>query len=63
MLVGLAGFAVGACELVEGELRLWVESVTDGVGCSGCGTRAAGHGRSETLVRGLPVADRPQAVV
>jgi hypothetical protein len=45
MLVGLAGFAAGVSELVDGELWPWVETVADVVGCSGCGTRAVGHGR------------------
>jgi len=63
MLVGLAGFAAGAAELVDGELWLWVETVADVVGCSDCGTRAVGHGRSRTLVRDLPVAGRPTVLV
>ena len=63
MLVGLAGFAAGVSELVDGELWLWVETVADVVGCSGCGTRAVGHGRSETLVRDLPIAGRPTVLV
>jgi transposase len=63
MLVGLAGFAAGASELVDGELWLWVETVADVVGCWGCGTRAVGHGRSVTLVRGLPMAGRPTVLV
>jgi len=63
MLVGLAGFAAGVSELVDGELWLWVETVADVVGCSGCGTRAVGHGRSVTLVRDLPMAGRPTVLV
>jgi len=63
MLVGLAGFVAGVSELVDGELWLWVETVADVVGCSGCGTRAVGHGRSVTLVRDLPMAGRPTVLV
>ena len=63
MLVGLAGFAAGVSELVDGELWLWVETVADVVGCSGCGTRAVGHGRARTLVRDLPMAGRPTVLV
>jgi transposase len=63
MLVGLAGFAAGAGRVVDGELWLWVETVADVVGCSGCGTRPVGHGRSRTLVRDRPVAGRPTVLV
>ena len=58
MLVGMAGFVVGAQELVDGELWLFVETAADVTGCPRCGTRAVGHGRSRTAVRDLPVAGR-----
>ena len=58
-LVGMPGFVVGAQELVDGELWLYVETATDVMGCLGCGTRAVGHGRSRTLVRDLPISGRP----
>ncbi|MGI8515706.1 MAG: transposase family protein [Acidimicrobiia bacterium] len=62
-LVGMPGFVVGAQRLVDGELWLRVETTADLVGCSGCGTRAVGHGRQKTLVRDLPVSGRPTVLV
>ena len=59
VLVGMDGFVVGAQEVVDGELWLFVETEADVAGCGGCGTRAVGHGRSRTAVRDLPVAGRP----
>jgi len=58
-LVGLPGFVVGAHQLVDGELWLYVETTADVVGCPRCGVRAVGHGRQRTLIRDLPVAGRP----
>jgi transposase len=58
-LVGMPGFVVGAHQLVDGELWLFVETTADVVGCSECGTRAVGHGRARTLVRDLSVSGRP----
>jgi len=63
VLVGMPGFVVGATELVDGELWLRVETTADLVGCSGCGTRAVGHGRHVTLVRDLPISGRPTVLV
>jgi transposase len=63
MLVGMAGFVVGAQELVDGELWLFVETAADVTGCPRCGTRAVGHGRSRTAVRDLPVAGRATVLV
>lgn len=63
VLVGMPGFVVGAQELVEGELWLYVETTADLVGCSRCGTRAVGHGRSKTLVRDLAISGRPTVLV
>ncbi len=62
-LVGMPGFVVGAEEVVDGELWLYVETTADVMGCSGCGTRAVGHGRSRTLVRDLPISGRPTVLV
>jgi transposase len=62
-LVGMAGFVVGAQERVEGEWWLYVETTADVVGCSGCGSRAVGHGRVCTAVRDLPVAGTPVVLV
>lgn len=62
-LVGMAGFVVGAQELIDGEWWLYVETTADLVGCRGCGTRAVGHGRARTPVRDLPIAGRPTVLV
>lgn len=59
VLVGMPGFVVGAQQLVDGELWLFVETTADFTGCPGCGTRAVGHGRRSTLVRDLAVSGRP----
>lgn len=37
VLVGLPEFVVGAQELVDGEVWLYVETTADLVGCRGCG--------------------------
>lgn len=63
VLVGMPGFVVGATSVVDGELWLRVETTADLVGCSGCGTRAVGHGRYKTLVRDLPISGRPTVLV
>lgn len=63
VLVGMAGFVVGAQELVAGELWLYVETTAEVVGCPGCGTRAVGHGRARTAVRDLPVSGRPTVLM
>lgn len=62
-LIGITGMVVGVQELVDDEWWLYVESTADLVGCSDCGTRAVGHGRSRCLVRDLPVAGRPCVLV
>jgi transposase len=62
-LVGMAGFVVGAQELIDGEWWLYVETTADHVGCAGCGTRAVGHGRARTAVRDLPISGRPTVLV
>ena len=62
-LVGMAGFVVGAQELVDGEWWLYVETTADVVGCSGCGTRAVGHGRNRSAVRDLPIGGRATVLV
>lgn len=62
-LVGLAGFVVGAHELVDNEWWLFVETDADRVGCPACGVRAVGHGRRVTQVRDLPVGDHPVVLV
>jgi transposase len=62
-LLGLPGFVVGAQVEVDGERWLHVETTAEVVGCSGCGTRAVGHGRRRVKVRDLPVAGRPVVLV
>lgn len=59
----MPGFVVGAQELVDDELWLFVETTADVVGCSGCGTRAIGHGRARTAVRDLPISGRPTVLM
>ena len=63
VLVGLPEFVVGAQELVDGEVWLYVETTADLVGCRGCGTRATGHGRARTAVRDLPISGRPTVLM
>lgn len=63
VLVGMDEFVVGAQEIIDGELWLFVETTMDVTGCPSCGTRAVGHGRSRTAVRDLPVAGRPAVLV
>ncbi len=62
-LVGMPGFVVGVQEPLDGEWWLYVETTTDFVGCSSCGTRAVGHGRTTSLVRDLPIAGRSTVLV
>ena len=62
-LVDIADFVVGVQVLVGHEWWLYVETAADVVGCSGCGTRAVGHGRAPTKVRDLPVSGRPAVLV
>ena len=62
-LVGMPGFVVGAHDIIAGELWLYVETTTDVVGCSRCGTRATGHGRARTAVRDLPISGRPTVLM
>jgi len=62
-LLGMPGFVVGARIEADGELWLHVETTAEVVGCSGCGTRAVGHGRRRVKVRDLPMAGRPVVLV
>jgi transposase len=62
-MVGMPGFVVGAQQLVDGELWLYVETTVEVVGCWGCGTRAVGHGRARTAVRDLAVSGRPTVLM
>lgn len=62
-LLGMPGFVVGAQLEVDGEWWLNVETTAEVAGCSGCGTRAVGHGRRRVKVRDLPMAGRPVVLV
>ncbi|MFH2073639.1 MAG: ISL3 family transposase [Actinomycetota bacterium] len=57
--MGLPGLVVGAQQEIDGELWLFAESTAELMGCSGCGTRAVGHGRNTIQVRDLAVSGRP----
>jgi transposase len=63
-MLGLGGFEVLACEEVDGELHVLVQT-PDGqvVGCGGCGVRAESKGRRKVRVRDLPVSGRPVVLV
>jgi transposase len=65
VLLGLEGFGVCAQLLDEasGEWWLTVETTEDRAWCPSCGVRAVGHGRRRVMVRDLPLADRPVALV
>ena len=62
-LVGMAGIVIGVQELIDGEWWLHAETRVDVTGCSGCGTRAVGHGRTRSQVRDLSIAGRPVVLV
>jgi transposase len=47
----------------SGEWLLAVETSDDPAWCPACGVRAVGHGRRRVVVRDLPLADRPVALV
>jgi len=55
----MPGLVVGARQVVDGEVWVYAETEADVMGCSGCGTRAVGHGRTRTFVRDLAVSGRP----
>jgi transposase len=55
----MENFVVLASTIVGGEVWMEIETVTSTVACSGCGTRAVGHGRSRVWLRDLPSLGRP----
>jgi transposase len=59
----MPGVVVGACELIDGEWFICVETDADRTGCPECGVRAVGHGRRRVQVRDLPIAGRPVVLV
>ena len=59
----MAGIVIGVQELIDGEWWLHAETRVDVTGCSGCGTRAVGHGRTRSQVRDLSIAGRPVVLV
>lgn len=67
VLVGLAGLEVVSAEQVDGELRVVVQSPPGEPGlsgwCSGCGVKAAAHGRRVVRLRDVPCGGRPAVVV
>ncbi|HEX2027089.1 MAG TPA: hypothetical protein VHF25_03740 [Nitriliruptorales bacterium] len=63
LVVGLDGFVVLAATGYERELVLLVETVADRAFCRECGVRAGSKGRARTLVREVPMGDRPVVLV
>ena len=59
VLLGLPCFEVLACEEVDGEVDLLVQTPAGPVGCPTCGVLAKAKERRTTQVRDLPAAGRP----
>jgi transposase len=62
-LLGMDDFVVLSYIEVGGELWMYVETAMAVVGCSACGVRAVGHGRSVVEVRDVPMAGRAVRLV
>jgi transposase len=62
-LPGMDGFVVLVQHEADGAIWMLVETTADLVGCSHCGVRAVGHGRSEVQVRDVRVNGRPVRLV
>ena len=62
-LLGLDGFVLLAAGVVGGELELLVETTQTVTGCPVCGVVATAHARREHLVRDVPVAGLPVAIM
>jgi len=58
-MLGLPGFVLLGVGDVGGELEQTVETFTDEVGCTGCGSVARLHDRRLVRVRDLPAGGRP----
>jgi transposase len=63
VLFGIEGMRVVAQTTVVDEWWLEIETPPGVVGCTGCGTRAIGHGRRRVRARDLPVFGRPVVLV
>ena len=61
--LGLDGFVLLAAGAVGGELELLVETNETVTGCPTCGLVATAHGRREHLVRDVPLAGLPVAIM
>lgn len=62
-LLGLSGFRVLFVHDIDGELHVGVETTSERVGCSACGTRAEAHDRLVVEVRDLACFGRPARLV
>jgi transposase len=62
-LLGMEGFVVLSQTEEDGECWVLVETTAEMAGCSSCGVRATGHGRSVVQVRDLPSGGRPVRLV
>lgn len=63
LLLGLDGFRLLAATEHGHELVLLVETTVDRDVCRTCGVRAGSKGRARTMVRDVPIAGRPTALV
>jgi transposase len=61
--LGMVGLLVLSMTEDDGEVYVLAETRADLVGCSHCGVRATGHGRSVIQVRDLPAGGRPVRLV
>ena len=62
-MLGISGLVVLAAGEYGGELELLVETSESVTGCPRCGVVAVAHGRREHLVRDIPSAGRPVAII
>jgi transposase len=62
-MLGLPGFRVLEVEETEAEVIIRIETMTEPVGCPGCGVVATAHDRMGVEYRDLPVFGRPARLV